>query len=230
MFKVYAFVPSGIFAITGVINPAGIDIGFYGYLLEMIVGLLLGFVLTYIWGTNKKSPATNEVVSIPPQNVGHSDLTSSHIIVHSPMSGQLVHLSEVTDEAFSSGAMGKGVAIIPSNGTVVSPVNGVIATVTKSKHAIAILGDQGEEILIHVGMDTVKMKGEGFTLQVKEGDVVNVGDVLMEVDLSLIKEHGFELITPVIVTNSSSYSSITLTDKPKEREIVSGSPMITITP
>ncbi|GAB1154699.1 beta-glucoside-specific PTS transporter subunit IIABC [Paenibacillus illinoisensis] len=226
--KVYAFVPSGVFAITGVINPAGIDIGFYGYLLEMVVGLILGFVLTYIWGMNKKTKQMDEVTSQSSNTSERPAMTDAPITVYSPLSGRVVNLSEVADEAFSSEAMGKGFAIIPSNGTVVSPVNGVIATLTKSKHAIAIIGDQGQEILIHIGLDTVKMKGEGFTPKVKEGDVVNTGDILMEVDLAKINEHGLELITPVIITNSSSFSSIISSVSPTEREIVTGAPLMSL--
>lgn len=255
--KVYAFVPSGVFAITGAINPKGIDTGFYGYLLEMLVGLILGFILTYLWGTQTRSNGTDgakagsykgETEHSNPVGSGMSTdanepvrmqnhaqrpdtelrSVSAAITVYSPLSGEVVKLSEVTDEAFSSEAMGKGFAIIPSSGTVVSPVNGIVTTVTKSKHAIAIVGDQGEEILIHVGLDTVKMKGEGFAPQVREGDAVKVGDVLMEVDLGKIRDHGFELITPVIVTNSFNYTAIVSANEPIERSITAGSSLMII--
>lgn len=107
--------------------------------------------------------------------------SADEITVYSPLSGEVVELSEVADEAFSIEAMGKGLAIISSSGTVLAPVDGVVTTVTKSKHAIAIIGVQGEEILIHVGLDTVKLKGDGFNPKVQEGGVVKAGEVLIEV-------------------------------------------------
>lgn len=145
--------------------------------------------------------------------------------MYSPVSGEVLDLACVADEAFSSEAMGKGVAIIPSNGTIISPVGGVVTTITKSRHAIAVISNDGVEILIHVGLDTVKMKGEGFSLKVQEGDSVKVGDILIEVDLAKINERGFELITPLIITNSDNYVSVSGV---AAQNISAGSPVITI--
>ncbi|MGO4731072.1 beta-glucoside-specific PTS transporter subunit IIABC [Paenibacillus sp. 2KB_22] len=243
--KVYSFVPSGVFGIPGAINPDGIDGGFYGYVLQMGVGLIVGFILTYLWGSKRKTKdysshsagsdkatgATESSASLQENGqkvVSKVQSRATEITVYSPLTGEVVELSEVEDEAFSSEAMGKGFAIIPSNGTVVSPVNGVVTTVTKSKHAIAIIGEQGEEILIHVGLDTVKMKGDGFDPKVQEGDVVKAGKVLMKVDLDKIRERGFPLITPVIVTNSFNYSDVVSADGLMNRKIVAGSLLMSI--
>lgn len=234
--KVYAFAPSGVFGIPGAVNPQGIDPGFYGYVLQMAVGLVVGFILTYLWGyqTRTKSgelatQSTTDSVSVSgieeTDEGSSSSVTKAEMTVYSPVTGEVVDLANVADEAFSSEAMGKGIAIIPSNGTIVSPVEGVVTTITKSRHAIAVIANDGVEVLIHVGLDTVKLKGEGFSLKVQEGDLVNVGDVLMEVDLAKIKERGFELITPLIITNSDNYVSVS---RMGAQNISAGSPVITI--
>ncbi|MFC9712386.1 beta-glucoside-specific PTS transporter subunit IIABC [Paenibacillus sp. NPDC056933] len=234
--KVYAFAPSGVFAIPGAVNPQGIDAGFYGYVVQMAVGLVVGFILTYLWGYKTRSESAKSTPQGSVNSVSVSDVRGQNndsglpvqkaeMTVHSPLSGEVVELASVADEAFSSEAMGKGVAIIPSSGTVVSPVEGVVTTITKSRHAIAVIGNDGVEVLIHVGLDTVKLKGEGFTLKVQEGDQVNIGDVMMEVDLAKIKEKGFQLITPVIITNSGNYSSVSGIGA---RNISAGAPVIAI--
>ncbi|QOS76940.1 PTS glucose transporter subunit IIA [Paenibacillus sp. JNUCC31] len=234
--KVYAFAPSGVFGIRGAVNPQGIDAGFYGYVVQMLVGLVVGFILTYLWGYKTRSESAKSIPQGSVNSVSISDVRGQNnnsglpvqkaeMTVHSPLSGEVVELASVADEAFSSEAMGKGVAIIPSSGTVVSPVEGVVTTITKSRHAIAVIGNDGVEVLIHVGLDTVKLKGEGFTLKVQEGDQVKVRDVMMEVDLAKIKEKGFQLITPVIITNFGNYSSVSGIGA---RNISAGAPVITV--
>ena len=108
----------------------------------------------------------------------------------SPMRGRAVSIKEVPDETFSSEMLGKGVAVIPSEGLVTSPANGKVTMVFEILHAISILADSGEEILIHIGLDTVKMKGEGFSSFVKAGDIVKVKDPFIQADLEKIKSAG----------------------------------------
>ncbi len=108
-------------------------------------------------------------------------------IIHSPIKGEVKALSEVNDGVFSAGIMGKGFAIEPEEGEVVSPVHGSVTTIFKTKHAIGITSDQGAEILIHIGLDTVKLEGQWFTAHVKEGDKVAPGDLLVSFDLEQIK-------------------------------------------
>ncbi|MFH0346528.1 beta-glucoside-specific PTS transporter subunit IIABC [Bacillus vallismortis] len=127
-------------------------------------------------------------------------------IIHSPIKGEVKALSEVNDGVFSAGIMGKGFAIEPEEGEVVSPVRGSVTTVFKTKHAIGMTSDQGAEILIHIGLDTVKLEGQWFTAHVKEGDKVAPGDLLVSFDLEQIKAAGYDVITPVIVTNTDRYS------------------------
>ena len=126
----------------------------------------------------------------------------------SPLAGELIALSDVKDEAFSSGALGNGVAIVPSEGKLYAPCDGEITTFFPTGHAVGITTDKGADILIHVGMDTVKLDGDGFSPKKVQGDKVKQGDLLLEFDIDKIKAAGLEIATPVIVTNSDDYSSV----------------------
>lgn len=120
----------------------------------------------------------------------------------SPMDGKLVDLSEVPDEVFSAGTLGDGMAVIPDTGELYAPADGTIDTVFDSKHAISMICDNGAEILLHVGLDTVKLEGQYFDVQVKNGDKVKAGQLLSKFDKDAIQKAGYPLVTPVIVTNS----------------------------
>lgn len=147
------------------------------------------------------------------------------ITIASPLNGEIVPLTEVKDETFASEMMGKGVAINPTEGKVVSPINGTVQMIFKTKHAIGLKSEDGAEILIHIGMDTVQLDGKHFTAHVKDGDKVKVGDTLVEFDMDAIKKEGYELITPVIITNTIDYLEIV----PKEiKSVNAGEDIITI--
>ena len=133
---------------------------------------------------------------------------SATAMVASPMTGRVLPLSKVPDEVFASGAMGAGVAIDPAGTHVYAPFDGTVVTVLPSKHAIGLISDDGIELLIHVGIDTVKLDGKHFTLHTEANARVSRGDVLLEFDPAAIKASGYSLITPVIVTNSASYSDV----------------------
>ena len=120
--------------------------------------------------------------------------------------GNAVPLSEVPDEAFSSEILGKGFAVKPTSGTVYSPVDGTVESITESRHAYTLLSDDGLDILVHIGIDTVELKGEGFLSMVKEGDKIRAGDVLARADLDLIRQKGFETVIPVVITNPERLS------------------------
>ncbi|MFX0561174.1 beta-glucoside-specific PTS transporter subunit IIABC [Tepidibacillus infernus] len=139
--------------------------------------------------------------------------------IYSPLKGEVKALSEVKDKTFSSEIIGKGIAIQPSEGIVVSPVTGRVTTVFTTKHAIGITSENGAEVLIHVGLDTVKLDGRHFIAYVKDGDFVNVGDTLVTFDMEAIKAEGYDLITPVIITNPGNYKEIKLI---KEGRVNSG--------
>ena len=132
----------------------------------------------------------------------------SSYILGSPAKGKAVPLSEVNDPTFAEEMLGKGAAVIPEDGKFYAPADGEIGMVFDTLHAVSMTTDFGAEILIHIGLDTVKMKGEGFTGHVKAGDHVKKGDLLLEVDLEKVKAAGYDTITPVLVCNTPDYASV----------------------
>jgi glucose-specific phosphotransferase system IIA component len=138
------------------------------------------------------------------------DSSINKSLIFSPIKGDLMSLSSVPDEMFSQNMMGQGVAIHPSEGVVYAPCSGVVVTIFKTHHAVAILCDNGAELLIHVGIDTVKLNGEGFKGFVKNGDHVKTGDKLIEFDLNFIKSKATSILTPVVVTNSLDLKEVKL--------------------
>lgn len=143
----------------------------------------------------------------------------------SPVTGTVVPLTEVEDAVFAGGVLGDGVAVIPDEGKVYAPADGTISALTETKHAIGITTDTGAEVLIHVGLDTVKLGGEGFTLYCKAGDKVEKGSLLLEFDMDKIKEAGLSLTTPVLVSNMTSFVSLKASDK---KQVKAGENLITI--
>lgn len=128
--------------------------------------------------------------------------------IQAPLEGQAISLDQVPDPAFSTGVLGRGMAIEPKAGLVKSPVKGQVELMFETKHAIALKSQEGVEILIHIGMDTVELKGEGFESYVQAGDQVRVGDDLVRFDLDLLTEKGYKTITPIVITNSDHYEGI----------------------
>ena len=131
--------------------------------------------------------------------------------IYAPMAGQAVDISEVPDPTFSSGMMGNGIAIQPTDGKVCSPVNGTVDMMFDTGHAVSLVSDAGAEILIHVGLETVGLNGAPFTIKVKSGDKVKKGQVLMIADLDAIKAAGLPTITPVLICNSDDYTTFNTT-------------------
>lgn len=129
-------------------------------------------------------------------------------MVAAPVKGRVIDLADVSDEVFASGAMGQGVAILPSEGKVYAPFDGKVVALLGSQHALGLASADGVELLIHVGIDTVELEGSAFTAHVKKGDSVRKGDLLLEFDMDVIKKAGYSLETPVIVTNSKRYSDV----------------------
>ncbi len=129
-------------------------------------------------------------------------------VIFSPLNGQVIPLSNVKDPVFADGILGKGAAILPSEGRLVSPVNGTILNVFPTLHAIGIQSDDGIEILIHLGFDTVELEGKYFKSNIAEGDKVSVGDLLIEFQVEEIKNAGYDITTPIVVTNSDQYETI----------------------
>ncbi len=130
--------------------------------------------------------------------------------VYSPLEGTLVSLEQVPDEAFSQMMMGEGVAIIPSKGVVCAPFDGTLEVLPDTKHALGLLSNDGVELLIHVGLETVELKGKYYTEKINEGDSYKKGDVLLEFDLCEIQANGYNIVTPITVTNMESYKLLSL--------------------
>jgi PTS system beta-glucosides-specific IIC component len=129
-------------------------------------------------------------------------------VILSPLAGEVVPMSEVSDPTFRDGMLGDGAAIRPSSGRVVSPVDGTLSVVFQTGHAVAITSEDGVEILIHVGIDTVKLKGEHFNVHVKTGDKVKAGDLLIEFDIESIESSGYDTVTPVVIANTADWKSV----------------------
>ncbi|MEH7331150.1 PTS glucose transporter subunit IIA [Neobacillus drentensis] len=137
--------------------------------------------------------------SAPVESDGLSPLSDKDFVM--PIEGEIIPITEVPDQVFSQKMMGDGFGIVPSKGTVVSPVDGEIMNVFPTKHAIGIKSNQGYEILIHIGLDTVNLKGEGFTILVEEGQKVTKGQEILKFDLEFLKKSVPSVVTPIIFTN-----------------------------
>ncbi|EOH94234.1 beta-glucoside-specific PTS transporter subunit IIABC [Enterococcus pallens] len=180
---------------------------FWNIVIALIISMVVSGVLTYILSFKFEKEDIPEV----------KELILEDTRVISPMKGKIIPLSEVHDEAFASEALGKGFAIEPVEGQVVAPFDGTIAAIFPTKHAIGLVSDTGVEILIHVGLNTVELKGQYFEVLVNAGDTVKKGQPLLEVDLKNIQAAGYETQVPVVVTNSPQYSSIeTITQGPTD--------------
>ena len=150
---------------------------------------------------------------------------SMRIEIASPVKGTEIPLSEVKDEVFSKNIVGKGAAVIPSEGKVYSPVDGIVASVFDTKHAIGLVSEEGVEVLIHVGLDTVELGGQHFTAHVAQDDKVTKGQLLLEFDVDAIKAAGYDTVTPVVISNTDSYLDVLAADA---GEINAGDMLITI--
>lgn len=172
------------------------------------IGVVISIVVAFIIAFALYKDSVDETVEEKKEEVKKAPAKEGMVTVCAPLTGEAVALSEVNDLTFAEEIMGPGMAIIPTEGKVVSPVNGTVAMIFETKHAIALVDDNGTELLIHVGLDTVKLGGKYFTAHVKAGDKVKVGSPLVDFDLNGIKGEGYDIITPVIVTNSAEYSGV----------------------
>ncbi|MGA3854103.1 beta-glucoside-specific PTS transporter subunit IIABC [Bacillus pumilus] len=179
-----------------------------GIALSFIVSLLVTIFLGF-----KESVTVNEQAAEKPNHTVSTEnqqmsRQTSPFEVQAPMSGKVIPLSEVNDSVFSSEMMGKGVAILPDKGVVQAPFSGKVVTVTPTKHAIGLVSDDGIELLIHVGIDTVSLNGQFFDVLVKEGDEMKTGDHLLSFDIEGIQSNHLDVVTPIIVTNSTQYLDV----------------------
>lgn len=204
----------GIFGILNFINgedASGVVNGAIGIVIAVVVAFILTF---FFW----KDDVVEEEIEIEIPKVMNKD------IITSPVKGTVASLSTSKDDAFSSGALGKGVVISPENGKVVAPFDGTVMTVFPTKHAIGLISDNGMELLIHIGLDTVQLEGKYFETFVKQGDKVTRGQTLVTFDKEAIEAAGFSTEIPVIITNSDDYLDIL---EPQQKEINLNDDLIT---
>lgn len=204
--KMYISGGMGIFGYVNYISPSGDASGMYATIAATVVAMVVAFLLTFFFWKDKSEDSSVEVKK-------NDAIKMTKDIVYSPMRGDIIALKDVKDDAFAQEALGKGIAIMPTDGEVVAPVNGTITTLFPTLHAIGITGDSGVEILIHIGLDTVQLNGEGFNAHIKQGDKVKKGQLLMNVDLKAIQKAGFSIETPIIITNSTDLLDVIETDK-----------------
>ncbi len=144
------------------------------------------------------------------KNIFGSGKKEEGIQICAPTAGRLVPLSEVSDPTFADCILGQGAAVIPGDNRFLSPVDGTVTTVFPTGHAAAITAEDGAEVLLHIGLDTVQLNGEHFTIHVEEGQKVSRGDLLLEADLEQIKAAGFDIITPVVICNTDDFAEVVM--------------------
>ncbi|SFX58145.1 PTS system beta-glucoside-specific IIA component, Glc family /PTS system beta-glucoside-specific IIB component, Glc family /PTS system beta-glucoside-specific IIC component, Glc family [Thermoactinomyces sp. DSM 45891] len=197
----------GIFELPVYVSPKdGITAGFWGAIIAMTVAFILGFILTSLLGfkeTTKNEEGKNE----------EKDKKTSGLELFSPLNGEVKLLSNIKDAAFASGALGKGVAIEPSEGKLFAPVSGTVSALFPTHHAIGITTDDGAEILIHIGMDTVQLNGAFFTPHVKQDSRVEAGQPLIDFDIEEIRKAGFALTTPIVISNQDQFTITTINEQ-----------------
>lgn len=199
----------GIFRYTSLISPEGnMSFVIYAVILDA-VALIAGFAVAWALGF-KDDEATVQLTKEEAKlaATGQQQKKVGKDEVASPLKGAVLPLSECKDQAFAQGALGKGVLIDPSEGVVVAPFDGTVMSLFPTNHAIGLISDNGMELLIHVGMDTVQLDGKHYEAKVSQGDTVKKGQVLLTFDIEAIKEAGYSVETPVVITNSADYLDI----------------------
>lgn len=191
--RCFSFCSPGLLSLVAYIGPNG-WMNLINASISMVIGFVATFAIVWVWGY--KDILVDE----------DGTTSGDEVEVFSPLEGSAVSLYKVPDEIFSTGMLGEGFAVIPTSGIVSSPVSGKVLNIFPSKHAIGLMSDQGVEVLIHIGLDTVNLNGEGFDTKVNVGDKVTVKDTLLTFDLPHIQKAGYNPITMVIITNSKEFN------------------------
>ena len=208
---IYSFSFISIFSFLQLIPPTGINEKFYAVVFGSLISFAVATLVTYLFGIPKDKNQNNEnETENCDSNSNQTDIGEqvNTITIASPLTGQIIDLKEVNDATFASGLMGKGTAIIPTIGEAVAPEDGEVVSLFRTKHAIGFQTKSGAEILIHIGVDTVKLDGQHFEAHVESGQKVKKGDRLVSFDIEAIKQAGFEVTTPIIITNSDDYIDV----------------------
>lgn len=225
--KMYTMAGDGLFRIPAMINPEGLDISFYGFIICALISFAVSAVLAFIMADSGVEEAEQVAEQMDTDMNNHvleenkmiSD--NKETIIYAPVSGKVICREDIPDETFASGIMGEGVGIKPEEEIIVAPFDGEITSVVDTGHAVGLTSFDGVELLIHVGVDTVKMQGDGFQVFVTEGQKVKTGEKLLKFDRDKIRKAGYSDTTAVLVTNSDDYSSVkTVAENVKQKDTV----------
>lgn len=225
--KMYTMAGDGLFRIPAMINPEGLDISFYGLIICALISFAVSAVLAFIMADSGVEEAEQVAEQMDTDMNNHvleenkmiSD--NKETIICAPVSGKVICREDIPDETFASGIMGEGVGIKPEEEIIVAPFDGEITSVVDTGHAVGLTSSDGVELLIHVGVDTVKMQGDGFQVFVTEGQKVKTGEKLLKFDRDKIRKAGYSDTTAVLVTNSDDYSSVkTVAENVKQKDTV----------
>lgn len=201
----------GIFEFPAMINPDGTNGNIIIAISGAAIAMILAFIMMFV-AYREKQTVTERAENNTPEIQTTAALLKKEVIA-SPLKGSVLPLTECKDEAFAMGILGKGVVVVPEEGKVVSPVNGTLTTIFPTLHAMGITSDDGAELLIHIGMNTVELNGKHFTAKAKQGDKISVGDVLVEFDKDAIVAEGYSIETPVLVTNADDFLDMIATEQ-----------------
>lgn len=205
--RLYMLPSMGIFAIPAYANPKGMDtMQMIGVVVAGVIAFIVGFALQILFGKKYVDQEYNEKQAKKAELVDQEVVKGTKLV--SPLDGTVMPLAEVKDEVFSSGAMGQGVAVEPTNGLLRAPADGKMVMTFATGHAVGMKSNDGAEILIHIGMDTVNLQGKGFETLVQKGQEVKAGDPLVKLDIDAIKEAGYTVTTPIVITNSKEYGQV----------------------
>ncbi|HEM2865531.1 beta-glucoside-specific PTS transporter subunit IIABC [Streptococcus suis] len=177
-------------------------------MIAAAISIIVTFILAYFLGIDEETSTVN-LEKVAPG-------ISSRKNVFSPLSGQILPLEKVNDATFSKKMLGDGVAIIPKDGKVYAPFDGAVTSLFPTKHAIGLTSDEGVELLIHFGLETVELKGRGFVSHVSDGEKVEKGQLMLEVDVEMLVAEGYDIVTPVVVTNTQEYLDVLLLSTKEE--------------
>ncbi|MDE6714682.1 MAG: glucose PTS transporter subunit IIA [Lachnospiraceae bacterium] len=183
------------------------------YIAVIGTAAAVAFLLTWFFGYKDTVEEGSTETTTPPEdkNATAEKFSEKEITIASPLTGRVVALSDVPDETFAAGVLGEGAAIEPSEGKVVAPADGVVSSLFDTYHAIGLTLDNGAEVLIHVGINTVELNGEFYEAHIKDGDRISKGQLLITFDKAAIEEKGYQTITPVIISNTDEYAAVTKT-------------------
>ena len=220
-YYVFAGLP-GLLTVVNAISPDNPS-SFTGLMIGVCVTFIVTFILIQIIGCDPAEETPAEDTAPEPSQKIQPVASGESIMIYAPLNGEVVELDKVNDPTFASGMLGKGMAIKPSEGKLYSPIDGTVASIFETKHAVTLTNSQGVEMLIHIGIDTVNLKGQFYTPKVKDGQPVKKGDLLIEFDLNEISKQ-YETVTPVLVVNPDAFTEVVPAHEPGAVKV--GEPLV----